>query len=148
MPATRRFGVGGNELGIGTRHRPSSVERPQLVPVCDDCRSHPRRWCLSNLTIGLSYLLLPVEIRRWHLALPFKSTALIGALFIGFIGLCGISHLAMIIIMPTGPWWATLLIYVPTGAVSLAAVMVVRRERQLIVAALEGVGAALAEGGE
>lgn len=103
-------------------------------------------WCLSNLAIGLSYLLLPAEIRRWHLALPFKSTALIGTLFVGFIGLCGVSHLVMIIIMPTGPWWATLLIYVPTGVVSLATVMVVRRERQLIVAALEGVSAALAEG--
>lgn len=105
-------------------------------------------WCLSNLTIGFSYLLLPVEIRRWRLALPFKSAALFGTLFIAFIGFCGISHLTMIIIMPTAPWWATLLIYVPTGLVSLATAIVVRRERRVIVAALEGVGAALAESAE
>ncbi len=115
----------------------------RLVTTADYIRAG--LWCLSNLAIGLSYLFLPAEIRRWHLALPFKSTALIGTLFIGFIGLCGISHLAMIVIMPTGPWWATLLIYLPTGLVSMATVMVVRRERQLIIAALEGVGAALAE---
>lgn len=105
-------------------------------------------WCLSNLMIGLSYLMLPAEIWRWRLALPFKSIALFSTLFIGFIAFCGISHLTMIIIMPTAPWWAVLLIYVPTALVSLATAVVVRRERRLIVAALEGVGAALAESRE
>ncbi len=105
-------------------------------------------WCLSNLTIGLSYLLLPVELWRWRLALPFKSIAVFSALFIAFIALCGLSHLSMIIIMPTAPWWATLLIYVPTALVSLATALVLRHERQVIVAALEGIGSALAEGGE
>lgn len=100
-------------------------------------------WCLSNLTIGLSYLALPVEIWHWRLALPFRSTAVIGSLFIAFIALCGISHLSMVVIMPTGPWWATLLIYLPTGAVSLATAIVLRHERRLIIAALEGVGTAL-----
>lgn len=102
-------------------------------------------WCLANIGIGVSYLMLPVEIRRWRLALPFKSTVLIGSLFIGFIALCGISHLTMVVIMPTAPWWATILIYLPTMAVSAATVAVVRRERRLIVAVLEGIGAALAE---
>jgi len=105
-------------------------------------------WCMANLGIGVSYLLLPVEIRRWHLALPFRSTALIGSLFISFIALCGISHLTMVIIMPTAPWWATLLVYLPTMLVSIGTVIVVRRERRLIVAALQGVGAALAESAE
>lgn len=105
-------------------------------------------WCLANIGIGLSYLMLPVEIRRWHLALPFKSATLIGTLFICFIAFCGISHITMVIIMPTAPWWATILIYLPTMLVSVATVIVVRRERRLIVAALEGVGAALAEGSE
>lgn len=118
----------------------------RLVTTADYIRA--ALWCLSNLAIGLSYLLLPIEIRRWRLALPFKSTALIGTLFIAFIGLCGISHLTMIVIMPTAPWWATLIIYLPTGLVSLSTVFVVRHERQLIVAALEGVGAALAEGAD
>lgn len=105
-------------------------------------------WCFSNLTIGLSYLLLPIEIRHWRTALPFKSAALIGALFIAFIAFCGISHLAMIVIMPTGPWWATAIIYFPTATVSLATALVVRRERRLIVAALQSVGAALVENAE
>ncbi len=105
-------------------------------------------WCLSNLGIGISYLMLPVEIRLWHTKLPFRSTALIGSLFVAFIALCGISHLAMVLIMPTGPWWAIVLIYLPTMLASVGTALVVRRERRLIVAALEGVGAALAESSE
>lgn len=105
-------------------------------------------WSVANVGIGVSYLMLPAEIRRWHLALPFKSTSLIGSLFISFIALCGISHITMVVIMPTAPWWATILIYMPTMMVSVATVVVVRRERRLIVAALEGVGAALAESSE
>jgi hypothetical protein len=103
-------------------------------------------WCFSNLAIAAAYFLLPAEIRRWRMTLPFKSTALIGTLFIGFITFCGLSHLTMIFIMQTAPWWATILIYLPTGIISLATVAVVRRERQLIIAALQGVSAALAEG--
>ena len=103
-------------------------------------------WCLCNLTIGASYLMLPVEIWRWRLALPFRSTALIGILFVCFIAFCGISHLTMIIIMPTAPWWAVLIIYVPTALASVATAYVVRRERVLIIAALKGVGAALMRG--
>lgn len=105
-------------------------------------------WCVSNLTIGFSYLLLPVELWHWRLALPLKSIAVFSTLFIAFIAFCGFSHLSMLIIMPTAPWWATLMIYVPTAAVSLATALVLRRERRVIVAALEGVGAALTEGGE
>jgi hypothetical protein len=105
-------------------------------------------WCLSNLATSLSYFLLPIEIRRWRLALPFKSTTLIGTLFIGFIATCGASHLSMLIVMPTAPWWVTILIYMPMAFVSVATAVVVRRERRLIVAALEGVGAALAESSE
>lgn len=103
-------------------------------------------WCLCNVAIGGSYLTLPVEIWHWRVALPFHSTALIGILFISFIALCGISHLTMIIIMPTAPWWATLIIYVPTALASIATAYVVRRERLLIIAALKGVSAALKGG--
>jgi hypothetical protein len=105
-------------------------------------------WCFSNLAIAVAYFMLPIEIRRWRLALPFKSTALIGTFFVAFIAFCGLSHLSMIFIMQTAPWWATLLIYLPTGLISLAAAAIVRRERRVIIAALEGVGAALAEQSE
>ncbi|HUO98243.1 MAG TPA: hypothetical protein VMU01_06220 [Rhizomicrobium sp.] len=105
-------------------------------------------WCFSNLAIAVAYFVLPLEIRHWRVALPFRSTALLGTLFIGFIGFCGLSHLSMLFIMQTGPWWATLIVYLPTGIISLATAAVVRRERRLIVAALEGVSAALAEAGQ
>lgn len=105
-------------------------------------------WCFSNLAIAAAYFMLPLEIRRWRLALPFRSTALIGTLFIGFIAFCGLSHLSMIFIMQTAPWWATLFIYLPTGLISLATAAIVRRERRLIIAALNGVGAALSESAE
>jgi len=116
----------------------------RIVTTADTVRA--ALWCLSNLVIAVSYFLLPVEIRRWRLALPFRSTALIGSLFIAFIAFCGLSHLVMLILMQTAPWWAILLVYLPTGLLSLAAAAVVRRERHLIVADLEGIGAALAEG--
>jgi hypothetical protein len=103
-------------------------------------------WCACNLAIGAAYLTLPVEIWHWRLALPFRSTALLGILFVSFIALCGISHLTMIVIMPTAPWWATLIIYVPTAVASIATAYVVRRERPLIVAALEGIGGAKSNG--
>jgi hypothetical protein len=64
-------------------------------------------------------------------------------LFIGFIALCGTSHFAMLFIMQTGPWWATLLIYLPMAAVSLATVAVLRVNRRLILSVLQSVGAAL-----
>ncbi len=151
MPGEPRLGSAEKQMDMGS---PQGIAHflmndhswYRLVTTADYIRAG--LWCFSNLAIGLSYLLLPAEIRQWRLALPFRSTALIGTLFIGFIGLCGISHLSMIIIMPTAPWWATLIIYLPTALVSLATAWVVRHERQLIVAALEGIGAALAEGAE
>lgn len=100
-------------------------------------------WCLSNFITALSYFLIPVEIRQWRLVLPFNVTSLIGSLFIAFIALCGLSHLSMLLIMQTAPWWATLLIYAPMAAVSLATVIVIRVERKLIVTVLESVTRAL-----
>jgi hypothetical protein len=105
-------------------------------------------WCLSNLATSLSYFLLPIEIRHWRVALPFKSSTLIGTLFIAFIATCGASHLSMLIIMPTAPWWMTILIYLPMAFASVATAVVVRRERRLIIAVLQGVRAALAESSE
>jgi hypothetical protein len=75
--------------------------------------------------------------------LPFNATSLIGSLFIGFIALCGLSHLSMLFIMQTAPWWATLLIYAPMAVVSVATVVVVWMERALIVSVLAGVSQAL-----
>lgn len=102
-------------------------------------------WCLSNLATAMSYFLIPVEIRHWRRVLPFAASTLIGSLFIGFIAACGASHFAMLFIMQTAPWWAVLLIYVPMAIVSVATVVVIRNERELIVRVLESVGKALAE---
>jgi hypothetical protein len=100
-------------------------------------------WCLSNLATALAYFLIPNELRHWRRELPFAATSLIGALFIGFIAFCGLSHFAMLFIMQTAPWWAVLLIYLPMAFVSAAAVYVVRRDRVLILAVLHSVGRAL-----
>lgn len=100
-------------------------------------------WCLTNLTTATAYFLIPGEIKQWRKALPFGATTLIINLFIAFIAFCGVSHLAMIVIMPTGPWWATLLIYLPMAVVSVATVAVIRLQRQVIVEVLENVATAL-----
>jgi hypothetical protein len=100
-------------------------------------------WCLSNLATACAYFLIPVELRAWSAVLPFSTSWLLASLFIGFIVFCGLSHLAMLAIMQTGPWWATLAIYLPMAVVSLATAFVMRRERHLILAVLDGVSKAL-----
>lgn len=96
-------------------------------------------WCLSNFAVFAAYFLIPVEICHWRKAIPFKWTSLIGLLFVVFITLCGVSHFAMIIIMPTGPWWAIIFVFVPLALISIATVFVMRRLRGPIVLALAAV---------
>lgn len=100
-------------------------------------------WCLSNFITAVAYFFIPNEIRHWQTALSFSSSSLIGRLFMGFIAFCGLSHLSMLVIMQTAPWWVTLLIYLPMAIVSAATVVVLRRERTLLVAALASIGSAL-----
>ena len=102
-------------------------------------------WCLANFVTAVSYFLIPNEIKHWRKALPFAATSLISNLFISFIAFCGLSHLVMLFIMQTGPWWATLLVYVPMATVSVATVVVVRLNRRLIIEVLEGVSRAIQE---
>lgn len=96
-------------------------------------------WCAANLVTAIAYFLIPRELGHWRRTMPFAGSALIGQLFIGFIFFCGLSHLAMLVIMQTGPWWATLLIYLPMAVVSAATVVVIRRDRKLILEVLEGI---------
>lgn len=93
-------------------------------------------WCGSNLITALSYFAIPVEIWHWRHALTFLSASVIGALFIAFIILCGESHLAMLLIMQTAPWWAVILIQVPMAAVSIGTAYVLRADRPQIIQVL------------
>lgn len=94
-------------------------------------------WCVSNFLTFASYFLIPFEIKLWSTCLPFRSTKTISRLFITFIVACGLSHLVMIVIMPTAPWWAILTVYLPMAGVSLATVLVLRRHRSQIVQVLQ-----------
>ena len=94
-------------------------------------------WCLSNLITFASYFLIPAEIKRWQQCLPFQSTKVISGLFIAFIVACGLSHLVMIIVMPTAPWWAVLGVYLPMAIVSLSTVVVLQRHRRQILQVLQ-----------
>jgi hypothetical protein len=100
-------------------------------------------WCGANLATAIAYFLIPQELGHWRKVMPFAASARIGQLFIGFIFFCGLSHLAMLVIMQTGPWWATLLVYLPMAIVSVATVVVIRRDRKLILAVLESVAKGL-----
>jgi hypothetical protein len=102
-------------------------------------------WCVANFVTAASYFLIPNEIKHWRKALPFGATSLIINLFIAFIAFCGLSHLVMLFIMQTGPWWATALIYVPMATISAATVVVIRLNRKLIVDVLESVARAIRE---
>lgn len=94
-------------------------------------------WCISNLVTFAAYFLIPAEIAWWRSCLPLRSTSIIGGLFIAFIVACGLSHLVMVAIMPTAPWWAVLGVYVPMAVVSLATVIVLRRHRSQILQVLQ-----------
>jgi len=100
-------------------------------------------WCVSNLATALAYFFIPNEIRYWRRVLPFTTSTLLGNLFIAFIAFCGLSHLSMLAIMQTAPWWAILLVYLPMAIVSVATVIVMRKERALILSVLESVSRAL-----
>jgi len=100
-------------------------------------------WCVSNLATALAYFFIPNELRYWRRVLPFATSSLLGSLFIAFIAFCGLSHLSMLAIMQTAPWWAILLIYLPMAIVSVATVIVMRRERELILSVLETISKAL-----
>jgi hypothetical protein len=100
-------------------------------------------WCLSNLATALAYFFIPNELRYWRRVLPFATSSLLGSLFIAFIAFCGLSHLAMLAIMQTAPWWAILLVYLPMAVVSVATVIVMRKERALILLVLDSISKAL-----
>jgi hypothetical protein len=96
-------------------------------------------WCAANLATAISCFLIPNELGRWRKTLPFTESALIGRLFTGVVFLCGLSNLAILVIVPVGPWWATLLIYLPMAFLSVATLVVLRRDRAMIVGVLENV---------
>lgn len=100
-------------------------------------------WCVSNLATALAYFFIPNELRHWRKVLPFATSTLLGSLFIAFIAFCGLSHLSMLMIMQTAPWWVILLVYLPMAIVSVATVIVMRKERDLILSVLESVSKAL-----
>jgi hypothetical protein len=96
-------------------------------------------WCASNFVTAISCFLIPQELSHWQRKMPFPASALIGQLFIAFIFLCGLSHLAMLAIVQAGPWWATLSVCLPMAIVSVGTVVVIRRDRKLILAVLVSV---------
>ena len=97
-------------------------------------------WCLTNLITGFCYVAIPYEIWMWRNRLKFISSTIIGWGFIAFITLCGMSHLAMTAIMPTGPWWAIIFVYGPMTIASLATWLFIRTHRDSIVEILELIG--------
>ena len=96
-------------------------------------------WCASNLVTAVSYFLIPQELARWRREMPFAAGSLIGQMFMGLIFFSGLSHLAMLAIVQTGPWWATLFVFLPMAVVSSGTLIVIRRDRRLILAVLVSV---------
>lgn len=100
-------------------------------------------WCGANFVTAMVYFLIPNEIRHWGRAIPFSGITLITNLFIAFIAFCGASHIAMLFIMQTAPWWAIAFIYGPMAIVSVATVAVIRLRRRQIIDLIEAVARAL-----
>ena len=99
-------------------------------------------WCTANLVTAYAYFAIPWELYNWlGDAVRITATRIIALGFIAFITLCGMSHVAMVLVMPTGPWWATLLVYVPMAVVSLATAIFLKVNRKRIIEILNLLGA-------
>lgn len=94
---------------------------------------------MTNFVTAVSYFSIPFEIRYWRQAAASPAFGPIAMMFKAFIFLCGLSHAAMIAIMPIGPWWAIYSIYAPMALVSVATALALRSERGLIVKLLGSV---------
>ena len=103
---------------------------------CLDVIENPLRaaaWILSNLVVAFSYFGIPREIRLWSRAFNLDMTGLVARLFRAFIIYCGVSHLAMILVMPTTRWEMILFFFLPLAMVSLATYVVLRFNRKRIL---------------
>ena len=106
---------------------------------CLDVAADPLRagvWVASNLVVGLSYFGIPNEIRHWSHAFNLDTGAMVARLFRAFIVYCGVSHIAMVLIMPTTRWEMILFFFLPLAGVSLATYVILRMMRQRILAAI------------
>lgn len=106
----------------------------------DTSEDHLRAWlwCLSNFMTFVSYFMIPVELAHWRVSIPSSNTVrVLSRLFIAFIVLCGLSHLTMLVVMPTAPWWVTIVVYTPMAVVSFWTVLVLREHRRYIVEVLK-----------
>ena len=104
-------------------------------------------WCLANFITFVSYFMIPLELRHWRRAIPAsRAVEVVSRLFIAFIFLCGLSHLAMIVIMPTAPTWVIVSVYIPMAYVSLWTVVVLRNHRRSIVDVLQAMNGLFPDG--
>lgn len=100
-------------------------------------------WVLANFGTFIAYFMIPFELFYWRARLSALITNTISGLFIAFIAACGLSHIAMIFVMPTAPWWVILLVYLPLAVISLITAFVLRAFRPVIIHVLTGVQIAL-----
>lgn len=96
-------------------------------------------WVIANLSVAAAYLGIPIEIQHWGIALKVGMGNTVARLFRAFIIYCGVSHIAMILIMPTAPWIILLPFFVPLSAVSILTYVVIRLARKRIVSSLENI---------
>lgn len=90
-------------------------------------------WATSNLLVAYAYFGIPHEIRLWSKAINLDMSGLVARLFRAFIVYCGVSHLAMVLVMPTTRWEIILFFFMPLAVVSLATYIVLRVSRQRIL---------------
>lgn len=109
---------------------------------CIEVASDPWRafvWFACNISVAFSYFAIPHEIRLWVRALRLDLGSYVGTLFQAFIFYCGVSHLAMVLVMPTAPWAFIIAFFVPLAAFSVGTAAAIRYGRPRIIAALEAI---------
>ena len=89
-------------------------------------------WLLTNLVTFVSYFAIPLELWYWRRALRILPALGVAMMFIVFIAACGLSHLAMVIIMGTAPWW-TMMIFIPMAIASVGTAIVIRQNRKRFI---------------
>lgn len=107
---------------------------------CLDVLMDPLRaviWTACNLTVALAYFGIPYEIGLWAEKLRLDMGNWLARLFRAFIVYCGVSHVAMIAIMPTTRWAIILLFFLPLAIVSGGVFVILRRNREKILGSIE-----------
>ncbi len=117
-----------------------SLWGPAYTAHCLEVADEPVRaviWIITNLAVAFAYFGIPREIGIWARAMSLSLSGVVARMFQAFIVMCGISHIAMIAVMPTANWLLIVFIFAPLACVSVGVYVALRKYRKHITGLLQ-----------